>query len=357
MQSVLLESLLDKKCILIAGAGGVGKTTTAAAVAVALARRGKSVLALTIDPSLRLAQALGIDRFTKEPAALAPEVLQSLELPVTASLHAAILHPKAIVEAVLENSVPKETADRIRGTLMYKNLSEMISGLQEYAAYEWVTRLIDQGDYDCIVLDTPPAANAKDFFKVPERITRLMESRVFQLFVPEKQTWFGRLLDFGWVERFLGQRVFQESRTFFSAFGMLRDHILRRCQKLERFFKEDQVAVVVVAAPTEAAWRDFEGLERFLGSHGIPIFGAILNQVHEVPAPLEGALPADWMGLVDQKSRVIQARATNDAVFVEQMRGRLPLSQLETLPHLFGSDPMKKLALLARGLDKSKRLD
>lgn len=350
---MLLDLLLNKKCILIAGAGGVGKTTTAAAVAVAIARRGKRVLALTIDPSLRLAQALGIDRYAKEPTPLSEDVLTKLGLNAKVSLSAAILHPKAIVEAVLENSVPQETADRIRATLMYKNLSEMISGLQEYAAYEWVTRLIDQELYDCIVLDTPPAANAKDFFKVPERITSLMESRVFQLFVPEKKAWFGRLLDFGWVERFLGQRVFQESRTFFSAFGMLRDHILRRCQKLQRFFKEDQVAVVVVSAPTEAAWRDFEGLERFLAKQGIPIFGAILNQVHGVTSVPDEAPNPEWALLIEKKVKSLAARARNDAVFVDQLKGRLPLAQVQTLPHLFQADPMKKLALLADLLDKS----
>ncbi len=350
---MLLDSLMNKKCILIAGAGGVGKTTTAAAVAVALTRRGKRVLALTIDPSLRLAQALGVDYQSKDPTHLTKEALIQLGLSEDAALSAAILHPKAIVEAVLENSVPKDTADRIRATLMYKNLSEMISGLQEYAAYEWVTRLIDQGAYDCIVLDTPPAANAKDFFKVPERITRLMESRVFQLFTPERKGWFGRLLDFGWVERFLGQRVFQESRTFFAAFGLLRDHILKRCQKLERFFKEDQVAVVVVSAPTEAAWRDFEGLERFLASHQIVIFGAILNQVHELTAIPSEAPGPEWGAILDRKVLSFLARARNDAVFVEQMRGRVPDSRLQTLPHLFEAEPMKKLALLSTLLDKS----
>jgi len=46
--------------IAISGKGGVGKTTLAAMLAVALARKGRSVIALDADPDSNLAAALGV---------------------------------------------------------------------------------------------------------------------------------------------------------------------------------------------------------------------------------------------------------------------------------------------------------
>ena len=47
--------------IVCAGGGGVGKTTTSAALSLALARRGKRVLIVSLDPARRLADALGAE--------------------------------------------------------------------------------------------------------------------------------------------------------------------------------------------------------------------------------------------------------------------------------------------------------
>jgi anion-transporting ArsA/GET3 family ATPase len=53
--------LADKRVVICAGSGGVGKTTTSAALAMGLAAEGKRVAVVTIDPARRLANALGLD--------------------------------------------------------------------------------------------------------------------------------------------------------------------------------------------------------------------------------------------------------------------------------------------------------
>ena len=58
--------------------GGVGKTTTSAALALSGARLGLRVLALTIDPSKRLAQTLGVARNTPHPVLLERSRLSAL---------------------------------------------------------------------------------------------------------------------------------------------------------------------------------------------------------------------------------------------------------------------------------------
>jgi len=50
----------ETKTVICIGSGGVGKTTMSASIAAGWARDGKKVLVLTIDPSQRLAQTLGV---------------------------------------------------------------------------------------------------------------------------------------------------------------------------------------------------------------------------------------------------------------------------------------------------------
>ncbi|NDG86101.1 MAG: ArsA family ATPase, partial [Proteobacteria bacterium] len=55
----LKDLLVEKRCIMVCGGGGVGKTTVSASLAVAGARFRGRVLVLTIDPAKRLLQAFG----------------------------------------------------------------------------------------------------------------------------------------------------------------------------------------------------------------------------------------------------------------------------------------------------------
>src|SRR5690606_30531538 len=55
------------RCLLVAGGGGVGKTTVAAALGVTAARSGLRTLVLTVDPAQRLASALGLAGLGHEP--------------------------------------------------------------------------------------------------------------------------------------------------------------------------------------------------------------------------------------------------------------------------------------------------
>ncbi|MEA2179841.1 MAG: hypothetical protein QOG77_3138, partial [Solirubrobacteraceae bacterium] len=54
-------NLQGKSVVIVAGSGGVGKTTTSAALALGLAAEGKRVAVVTIDPARRLATALGLE--------------------------------------------------------------------------------------------------------------------------------------------------------------------------------------------------------------------------------------------------------------------------------------------------------
>ena len=57
-----MSKIDHKKIEIFCGTGGVGKTTLATSRAYDLAREGKKVLLITIDPAKRLKQVLGLDQ-------------------------------------------------------------------------------------------------------------------------------------------------------------------------------------------------------------------------------------------------------------------------------------------------------
>lgn len=81
------------RVIVCAGSGGVGKTTTATALALAGAREGRRVLALTVDPSRRLAQTLGVERSLPEPTPVPEEVARAAGLADRSLLEVWMLDP------------------------------------------------------------------------------------------------------------------------------------------------------------------------------------------------------------------------------------------------------------------------
>ena len=80
MSDALIRLLKSKRVIVSCGAGGVGKTTVSASLSAYAARLGLRVLVVTIDPSKRLAEALGVTRNAPEPVAV------ELDEPCTGSL-------------------------------------------------------------------------------------------------------------------------------------------------------------------------------------------------------------------------------------------------------------------------------
>jgi anion-transporting ArsA/GET3 family ATPase len=68
------ERLEGKAICIVAGSGGVGKTTSSAALALGLAARGQRVAVITIDPAKRLANALGMEELGNEPKLVDPAV-------------------------------------------------------------------------------------------------------------------------------------------------------------------------------------------------------------------------------------------------------------------------------------------
>src|SRR3954464_10441893 len=172
-----LEPLLEgKRMVICAGSGGVGKTTTAAAVALGLAERGLKVAVVTIDPARRLANALGLSELSNEPT--------RVECEVDGELWAMMLDAKRTFDQLIEHLAPDEqTRDEVLGNRIYQQLSTAVAGSQEFTAIAKLYELDEEGAWDVLVLDTPPARNALDFLDGPARLSRFFQGRPIRVFL------------------------------------------------------------------------------------------------------------------------------------------------------------------------------
>ena len=320
----------------------MGKTTISASIGIAAARIRNRVLVLTIDPSHRLLQAFGYSdallHSGGEPLELSAEVKKSLDLQPDAGISIAVLNPRYVIDSIVDQTLSPSKAAVLRKTVLYREMTQMIHGLQEYTAYEWVTRMISEDRYDLIVLDTPPAFHAKEFFNAPEKIRNLMESRVFQIFLPKTGSWFRSMISFSWIEKLLGEGLFRESVLFFETFFSLRDRILERCAALAVFFKSDTVGVVAVGTPETSASLELEGLVGFLRQKSIPLRAVVINQI-EMPDSAESATP-DLQGLspgfLEKLGRLREH---------QQARAERSLQAVDRLKHAYSGIPVASVPM------------
>ena len=165
-----ISRLLSETTLLItAGSGGVGKTTIAAALALRAACAGQRVAVVTIDPAKRLAQALGLDNLTGTLRAVELDEFQQSG----GSLSAMMLDVQTTADLMVKRFAESPAAaDRILHNSYYKQFSSAVAGSQEYVALEQVRLLLDEHDFDLVVLDTPPAVHALDFLDAPERLRK-----------------------------------------------------------------------------------------------------------------------------------------------------------------------------------------
>src|SRR6201995_54849 len=137
------ELLAGKRVCVCGGSGGVGKTTTSAAIALGMAARGARVAVVTIDPAKRLANALGLQELENEPRRVEPERLGGGRKAVQGELWGMMVDP--------------ERAEEIKRNRVYRELSTAVSGSQEFTAVAKLYELDRDGDFDLLVLDTPPS--------------------------------------------------------------------------------------------------------------------------------------------------------------------------------------------------------
>jgi len=282
-----VDELIDDpetRIIVCTGSGGVGKTTTSAALALRAAERGRKVVVLTIDPARRLAQSMGIEALDNTPRPV-PGVEGE------GHLDAMMLDMKRTFDEVVESQASPEKAAQILANPFYQALSSSFAGTQEYMAMEKLGQLhkeaLKTGQWDLIVVDTPPSRSALDFLDAPERLSSFLDGRFIRILLapargPAKLMTAGLGVVTNALTKILGAQVLRDMQTFVAAFDTLFGGFRQRAQKTFSLLQAPGTAFVVVASPEPDALREAAYfVERLAGEH-MPLAGLVVNRAGRV---------------------------------------------------------------------------
>jgi anion-transporting ArsA/GET3 family ATPase len=325
--------------VVCCGPGGVGKTTVSAAIALEAARQGRRACVVTVDPARRLADALGVESLSNEPAAVDGSFAGSLD--------ALMLDTKGTFDdLVRQYAKTPEQAEAIKTNRLYKNLAGALSGTQEYMAMEKLYELTTSGRYDTVVVDTPPTRNALDLLDAPRRLTGFLENRIFRaLLLPTRA--YLRVVSVATqallrtISKVAGADLVNDAVDFFQAFQGMEDGFRNRAIAVRELLADPGTAYVLVTSPRPAAVDEAAFFAERLEETGVTPSGLVVNRVHPsfggsahdtTPAPAGSAL-ADIVGNLE---RLEEAAAREESTYA-QLVARVAPAPVGKIP-LLGSD-------------------
>ncbi|MDQ1392529.1 MAG: hypothetical protein QOF30_1506 [Acidimicrobiaceae bacterium] len=281
-----LESLLAAKEIAVfCGSGGVGKTTTAAAAAaMAAVKLGGKVLVLTVDPAKRLANALGLQGFGNEEMRVPVSAFKAAGQPhPRGELWAAMLDTKQSWDNLVRRHAPDPaTAARILENPLYQNISGRFVQSHEYIAMERLYELHSEGNFDLIVVDTPPTRNALDFIEAPERMAEFFSSRLLRLLIVPYRSRVVNLASrpfYQVADRILGSQFLQDIAEFFILFQTMYAGFVQRSQAVARLLRDNRTTFVVVTTLEAAPAHEAEYFIDVLTAKKFHLDALVLNKV------------------------------------------------------------------------------
>jgi anion-transporting ArsA/GET3 family ATPase len=280
-----IDGLLAAKEIVIAcGPGGVGKTTTAAAAGVmAAVHQGGKVLVLTVDPAKRLADALGLEGIGNTERRVPDEAFRAAGLKPRGELWAAMLDTKQSWDALIRRHAPDpQTRDEILANPLYQNISGRFVQSHDYIAMDRLYEIHSEGDYDLIVVDTPPTRNALDFLDAPQRLADFFSSRLLRwLIVPYRSKLVNAATKpfYQIADRILGTQFLADISEFFILFQSMYDGFVERADAVGRLLSDRRTTFMVVSTLEAVPLREAEFFAHELTDRHLHLGAIVLNKV------------------------------------------------------------------------------
>jgi anion-transporting ArsA/GET3 family ATPase len=321
-----LKDLLSKGSIpILLGTGGVGKTTIAAALALAGASAGLNTAVITVDPSERLRDALGLARLGGQPTRIGARQLAAAGLDSQLQLSAMMLDVSGSWDAIIERFVADPSTRRaIFDNPFYKSLTAEFAGSEAFAALQRLYDLHQTGAFELEVVDTPPASHSFEFLQTPARMIRLLDSRTARwLFTPSLSA--GRIamkvaseaarFVVREIERFAGSNVLSTISDFFAAMADSMDAIVDRLHKTEALLHSPAVKFVMVTTAEPDRIRQARELLAQMDAEGLKLTAIVINR------------------FLDERTFRETARVARESSAIADSAGR-PLSHLAEISEL-----------------------
>ena len=344
-----------KRVVIVAGSGGVGKTTASAALALGLAAGGARVAVVTIDPARRLAESLGLQQLGNEPRRVEPQLLAAAApgSGMRGELWAMMLDPKATFDDLMVRLSPDaQTRDDVLGNRIYRELSGSVAGTQEFSAIAKLYDLHHEGGFDVLVLDTPPSRNALDFLDAPDRLADFFEGRALRVFLAPKGI-AGRLMSagtgivFGVLKRITGVDLLGDIAAFLRSIGGLIDGFKERAAGVKALLVDPATTFLIVTSPEREPVAEAIFFREQLRAARMAFGGLIVNRTHvvdgdlagggDMPSQLTAELGAALAAKVADSVADLRVLAARDARSIEDLRQQLGETDPIIVPRLAGA--------------------
>jgi anion-transporting ArsA/GET3 family ATPase len=164
-----MKHLLDQRFLVLAGKGGVGRTTVAAALARVATRLGKRVLLAQTNAPERLGRLLGAKTTIGPVVTPIDERLSAVNMTPKQSLHeygVMLLKYEPLYRAVFENKPMRSFLGAFPGLDYWTMLGK--------AWWHTTERENGRAKYDLILLDGPASGHATAMLRVPDAVKSAM---------------------------------------------------------------------------------------------------------------------------------------------------------------------------------------
>jgi anion-transporting ArsA/GET3 family ATPase len=286
----LMAHLLDKRFVVVAGKGGVGRTTVALILGRCAERRGRRTLVCLTNAPLRYADLLGGVTLGPEP------------LPVSDLLHVINLEPRAAREEYGLMVLKNRTLHRlVFGSRVVQAFLDAVPGLAEWAmlgkaTFHAMAEVDGRPQYDLVVFDSPATGHGLNVLALPRAIVTAIPA------------------------------------------GRMREEAAERVTLMS---DPDCSEILPVTIPEELPVNETAELVRGLERLGLPVARLVVNMVEAsgLPAELERLVEREGGGEDAPSWLLPVAAAVGRRRFQEHALGRLdedvPLAQLR-LPLIAG---------------------
>ena len=263
--SAVDELLATASVLLVAGPGGVGKTTLSASLAARAARdHQRRALVVTVDPARRLADALGIS--ASDEAMLVPVGDGD------GRLWARMIDMSSSWDQLVERTSPDPaTTDALLANRLYRTLTQRFVQSHDYIALDHLVDLAADHRYDLVIVDTPPSVHALDILDAPDKMAEFFGSRLLRWLIAP---YGNRVVQvaakpfLSVAERLLGGPFLSEITEFFWLFSKLQDEFADRLDVVRRQLADPSTRYLVVHTPEPIPTQRADALIAELGRRG-----------------------------------------------------------------------------------------